>query len=133
MDPIANMFNMIKNAQAVNKSTVKVPFSRLKHEIAKKMVQIGALKKVTKKGEKPHYVLELELQYIELNKDNDSRIPRLSILKRVSKPGKRVYSGTKQLRTGAYEILLLSTPRGILTDKEAKKFNTGGEVLAKIR
>jgi len=128
MDPISNMLIQIKNAAMVGKPSVSVPFSNLKMEIAKVLQKEGYLKSVVKKGKKIKKVLACDLTYNEAGK------ARFTDVVRVSKLSRRVYIGVKELRpvrqgTGS---MVLSTPKGIMTDKEAKAANQGGEVLFKI-
>jgi len=128
MDPISNMLIQIKNAAMVGKPSVSVPFSNLKMEIAKVLQKEGYLKAVVKKGKKIKKVLACDLSYNEAGK------ARFTDVARVSKLSRRVYIGVKELRpvrqgTGS---MILSTPKGIMTDKEAKAANQGGEVLFKI-
>ncbi len=127
-DPIADMLTRIRNAQAVQKETVEVPFSRLKYEIAEVMARHGFLKAVGIRGKKARRVLEINLKY-----DQD-KAPAIAGLKRVSKPGQRIYVAARGLRkvkdgTG---IAILSTSKGILGDQEGRKAHMGGEVLCEV-
>lgn len=127
MDQIANMVNMVKNAGRVEHESVIVPFSKIKHSIAECLVKEGYLASVTKKMKKGFPVLELGIAYVD-------GTPKVSGVERVSKSSRRVYKGVKEIRpsrTGS-SLTVLSTPKGILTDKEARKEMVGGEVLFKI-
>lgn len=126
-DPIADMLNRIRNAQAVSHQTVNIPFSNLKYEIAKVLKKHGFIEKVEKKGKKVNKTIEITLKY-------DGKTPVISSLKRISKPGQRIYKGSKELRRvrGGYGIAIISTPKGLMTNKEARKQKIGGEVLAEI-
>ncbi len=127
MDQIANMMNMVKNSNRVSRESVVVPFSKLKHSIAECLVKEGFLSSVSKKTKKGMPILELGLVYIEGE-------PKVIGVERVSKSSRRVYKGVKDIkstRTGA-GLTVLSTPKGILTDKQARKEMVGGEVLFKI-
>jgi|SRR3972149_1572179 len=128
-DPIAAMLIMIKNASRVKGKTVTVPYSKLKHSIANCLEKEGYLAGVSKKVIKnmPALVLVLDLAY-------EGEKAKLTDLKRISKPSLRVYAGVKDLRPvrQGYGIMVLSTPKGILTDKEAKKELVGGEVICKL-
>jgi small subunit ribosomal protein S8 len=128
MDTIANMLSGIKNAGKAKKETVIIPFSAFKQELAKSLVEAGYLKAqhTTKIG--AHQGLELVLMY---DKDGEATIVDV---KRISKPSKRVYVGVKDIRPVKFGSgsLFLSTPKGILTDKQARKELVGGEALFEI-
>ena len=123
-DPITDMLNQIKNAQAVSHKTVSVPFSNLKHEIALILEKHGFIGKVEKKGRTPKRSIEIALKYPVA----------ISGLKRISKPGQRIYTGFKYIKgsKGGLGILIISTPKGLMTDKEAKRNRLGGEVICEI-
>jgi len=128
MDPISNMLVQIKNAAMVGKPSISVPFSNLKMEIAKVLQKEGYLKSAVKKGKKVKKVLACDLSYNEAGK------PRFTDVARISKLSRRVYIGVKEIHpirqgTGS---MILSTPKGIMTDKDARAANQGGEVLFKI-
>lgn len=127
MDSITDMLNRIRNAQAVLKPTVDVPFSDLKYEIAKILEKRGFIEKTEKKGKKIRKILEIVLKY-------DDKSPAISGLKRVSRPGQRIYKGFEELRSvrQGYGIAIVSTSKGLLTDKEARKNKLGGEVLCEV-
>lgn len=125
MDQIANMINMIKNASGRDHEFVVVPYSKLKFSIAECLVKEKYLKNAVKKTQKGFPVLELELNY------NPDGSPKITGVERISKSGRRVYKGVKDIRRG-YGLTVISTPKGILTDKEAKKEMVGGEVLFKL-
>jgi small subunit ribosomal protein S8 len=125
MDTIANMLTIIRNGQAVKKETVSIPYSSVKEALAEKMVQAGFLKGVEKKGKKNKKIIDLNLAYTEKGE------PMIHEIKRISKPSKRVYTPVNKLKTirGGFGIQILSTSKGIMTDKEAKKEKVGGEVI----
>ena len=126
--PIADLINQIKKAGAVKKATVSVPFSNFKLSIAEKLKDAGWVKSVEKKGKKIKKTLDITLMYTEEGKAH------IQGVKRVSKPGRRIYHGADEIipvRYG-YGALILSTPKGIKTDKEAKKEKVGGEALFQI-
>lgn len=127
MNPIADMLTKIRNAQAAKKNTVSVPFSTLKYNILKILEKEGFIESVKKRGKKINKII-ISLKY---NKDGS---PRINYLKMISKSGRRVYMKSKNVYfpKSGYGILLLSTPKGILTSKEAKKEKTGGEVLCEV-
>jgi small subunit ribosomal protein S8 len=127
-DPIADMLNRIKNAQAVSHSTVEVPFSNFKYEIAKILEKHGFIEKVEKKGRKVKRVIVITLKYRD-------KTPAISGLKRVSKPGQRIYLDSSQIKRvkGGYGMAIISTSKGgLMIDKEARKQRLGGEVLCEI-
>jgi len=125
MDQIANMINMIKNAGRAHHETVVVPYSKIKSSIAECLVKEGYLKSATKKTKKNFPVLELGLIY------NEDGNPKITGVGRVSKSSCRVYKGVKDIKR-SYGLTVFSTPKGILTDKQAKKEMVGGEVLFKL-
>ncbi len=127
MDPIADMLTSIRNSQAVLKETVKIPFSKVKFEIAKILEKNGFIKKVEKKGRGIKRLLEIKLKY-------DDKEPVISSLKRISKPGQRIYIGAKEIRPvrSGYGISIISTSEGLMTNKEARRKNIGGEVICQI-
>ncbi len=127
MDPIANMLTSIRNGQMASMEMVKIPFSKIKLEIAKVLVRESLLKKVEKKGRGTKRIIEMELKYKE-------GVPVMSSLKRVSKPGQRIYTKIKDVRPvrNDYGILIISTSKGLMTNREAKKQKLGGEVICKI-
>lgn len=130
-DPIADMLNIIRNAQAVSKKTAVIPFSNLKYEIAKILEKQGLVGKIEKKGRKPKKVLEIVLKYPSAEQANH---PVISGLKRISKPGQKIYIGAKKIRPvrGGYGISIISTPKGLMTNKEAKRKKLGGEIICEI-
>ena len=127
-DPISDMLNRIKSAQIVAKTAADVPYSKLKHEIAKCLERAGFVAKLEIKGrQKNRKVLHVLLKYID-NK------PAIIGTKRVSKPGQRIYhkrKNIKMVRQG-YGVAVLSTSQGVLSDREARKKNLGGEVLCNV-
>lgn len=126
MDPIANMLIAIKNASLVNRENLTIPSSKMKVSILELLKKEGYIKafNVTE-GVKPF--VEIVLTYV-------NKAPRITDVKRVSKPSKRVYTGVKDIAPVKYGhgICVISTPKGIMTDKEARKEMVGGEVLFKI-
>lgn len=126
-DPIADMLTRIRNANKVKIETVSLPSSKEKAEIAKILVQEGYLKDYKVEGDKVK-TLTLTLNYT----DKGHRV--LSGLKRISKPGLRVYCEVEKLPRvlNGLGIALVSTSKGILTDKQCREQNVGGEVLAYI-
>jgi len=127
MDPISNMLTAIRNAIAVNHRTVSIPFSNLKYEIAKILEKQGFVEKVRKVGKKTKKSIVITLKY-------QQGIPVISGLKRISKPGQRIYLSSKRLKRvkGGYGIAIISTSKGLMTDREARKQNLGGEVICEV-
>jgi small subunit ribosomal protein S8 len=126
-DPITDMLNQIRNAQAVSKTEVLIPFSNIKNEIANILSKegfVGEVKKATKGKIK---VLKIFLKY-------DAGMPQISGVKRVSKPGQRIYGGVHEIKKvrGGYGLSIISTSKGLMTDKDAKKQKIGGEVLLEV-
>lgn len=127
MDPISNMIIMIKNGSLANKKTVVLPYSNLKNSIAECLKKEGYIADFSKKARKNHSVLEIELSYV-------GKKPKISEVERISKQSKRVYFGVKDIfpiKNGS-GILILSTPKGIMSGQMAKKEQVGGEALFKI-
>jgi len=126
-DSIADMLIRIENAQAVSKKTVDIPFSVIKYKIAKVLEGEGFIDGAVKKGKNPAKVIRVTLKYKEGS-------PAISKTKRVSKPGRRIYQKSKELKPvkDGYGISILSTPKGIMSNKLARKEGLGGEVLCKV-
>jgi small subunit ribosomal protein S8 len=127
MDQIANMINMIKNANRAEHEVVVVPYSKIKHAIADCLVREGYIATATKKMKKTFPVLELGLSYVD-------GAPKVTGVDRISKSSCRIYSSVKDIRPvrHGHGIMVLTTPKGILTDKQARKEMVGGEVLFKM-
>ncbi len=127
MDPISDMLTSIRNALTVKHLTVSIPFSNLKYEIAKILEKEGFIEKAEKKGKRSKRFIEIVLKYTD-------GLPAISGLKRTSKPGQRIYSGRKRIRRvkGGYGIAIISTSKGLMTDKEAKRQKIGGEVICEV-
>lgn len=127
MDPITDMLNRIRNALAVSKETVDIPFSNLKYGIAKILEKRKFIEKAEKKGRKNKKIIEITLMYRD-------KMPVISGLKRVSKPGQRTYVPVKKIKPikSGYGITIISTSKGLMTNKEAKKQKLGGEIICEI-
>lgn len=123
-DPIADMLNRIKNAQAVGHESASFGFSNMKYEIAGILQRKGVIRGAEKKGRKEKKIIKVIL-----------KSPQESFqVKRVSKPGQRIYvsaNNIKPVRAG-YGFLIISTPKGLMDGKEAKKNKVGGEILCEI-
>ena len=127
-DSITDILNRIRNAQAVLKDTLECPFSKLKYEIAKILEKEGFIMKVEKKGRGIKRIIEITLKKCK------DKTPAIYGLKRVSRPGQRIYKKARELRPikGGYGIAIISTPKGLMTNKKARKEKLGGEVLFEV-
>jgi len=127
-DPIADMLTRIRNAQIAKHDVVMIPASNMKKAIAKILLQEGYVKNVDFIADGMAGNIKLTLKYVE-NKQNV-----IVGLKRISRPGLRVYAPCDELPKvlGGLGIALISTSKGVMTDKEARKNQVGGEVLAYI-
>ena len=127
-DPIADMLTRIRNANTAKHDTVDIPSSKMKVSIAEILKKEGYIKDYEiVKDEKGFSTIRVTMKY---GKDKNEKI--ISGLKRISKPGLRVYANTDELPKvlGGLGIAIISTNKGVVTDKEARKLNVGGEVLA---
>lgn len=127
-DPVADLVVRLKNASAVRKASVSVPYSNFKLAIAEALKRTGYVKAVEKKGKKAKKTLDITLAY------GESEMPAISGMRRVSKPGRRVYRAARELFSVRYGhgALILSTPKGVLTNAEARKQKVGGEALFEV-
>ena len=127
-DPIADMLTRIRNANQVSHETVSMPSSKLKVQLAKLLKEEGFITDYSEKVEGKFKVLEITLKYDAKNK------PVITKLERISKPGLRNYSKAKDLPKvlGGMGIAVVSTSKGLLTDRKARKENIGGEVLCYV-
>ncbi len=127
-DPIADMLTRIRNANAVSHPSVEMPSSKLKVALAKLLKSEGFITDYTESAEGNFKKLSIELKYDEQHK------PVITSLKRVSKPGLRSYCKAKNLPKvlGGLGVAIVSTSKGLLTDRKARKENIGGEVLCYI-
>jgi len=127
MDSISNMIIMMKNASLVGKESVCFPYAKLKNAIAVCLKKEGYAGDISKKVKKGIPMLEVGLIYID-------KKPRISEVERISKQSRRVYFGMKDIHTvrSGSGLLVLSTPKGIMSGKEARKEQVGGEALFRI-
>lgn len=127
MDPIANFIIRLKNAGNAGLTTMSIPHSNINEAIAGVLLASGYIKSFEKKGKKVTKSLEIELAYEEGK-------PKVTGVERISKLSRRVYGKAKDIRPirYGYGMSVLSTPKGILRDIDAKKAGVGGEVLFKI-
>ena len=125
-DPIADMLTRIRNASMVRKKEVSIPFSKMKMAIANILVREGYVAKVEESKGKPSFIV-LTLKY----SDGQSAVQNL---KRMSTPGHRLYIKNSEIKKvlNGLGLAILSTPRGILTDKEARNAKIGGELICEI-
>lgn len=126
-DPIADMLTRIRNAQIAKHDVVVLPASNTKKAIAKILLAEGYVKSVDFIDEAPQGSIKIALKYV-------NKQPVIAGLKRISKPGLRVYARAEELPKvlGGLGIAIISTSKGLMTDKEARKEMIGGEVLAYI-
>jgi small subunit ribosomal protein S8 len=127
-DPLGDMLTRIRNAQMRKKSKVVTPASRLRASVLNVLQDEGYIRgfaEVHQEGGHPE--IEIELKYFD-------GTPVISSIQRVSKPGRRVYSGAKELPSvrNGLGISIISTPRGVMSDSSARDENVGGEVLCQV-
>jgi len=127
-DPIADMLTRIRNASKAKLEKVDIPSSKLKLEIAKILKDEGYIKNLKMVKDRRQGVIRVYLKY------TDEEVPVIQGLKRVSRPGCRVYAGNDAIPKvlAGLGVAILSTPKGIQTGKQAKKDNVGGEVLCHV-
>ena len=125
-DAIADMLTRIRNASSAKHDSVKIPASNMKKAIAQILVDEGYIKSFTVEEDGKQGIMEVQLKY----GPNKSSV--ITGLRRVSKPGLRIYTNVEDMPKvmKGLGIAILSTPKGIMTDKDARKANVGGEVLA---
>ena len=128
-DPIADMLTRIRNANTAKHDTVDIPSSKIKLAIADILVDEGYIAKYDIIDEGSYKTMRVTLKY---GADKNEKI--ITGIKRISKPGLRVYAGKDEIPyvLGGLGIAILSTNQGIVTDKEARKLKVGGEVLALV-
>jgi small subunit ribosomal protein S8 len=127
MDQISNMIIMLKNASRAGHESVILPHSKIKNAILECLKKEGYVKDISKKVRKGHPVLEVELVYNE-------KMPKINEAERISKQSRRVYFGVTDIhkvRNGT-GVLILSTPKGILSGRDARKEQVGGEALFRL-
>jgi small subunit ribosomal protein S8 len=126
-DPIADMLTTIRNATMVYHDKVDVPYSKIKAEIARILKEEGFISNFKKIESPNRNFLRIYLKY----GPNKEQVIRS--IARVSRPGCRVYAGYEELpRTGDMTVYIVSTPKGIVTDRVARKNKTGGEIVCKV-
>jgi len=124
VDPISDMLTRIRNAQSAEHKTVAIPLSKIKLEIAKILKQEKYIGDYKKSGKGNNKILEINLEYPIAIRE----------IKRISKQGQRIYSKASELKRikNGYGISVISTPKGLMTNKEARKARLGGEILFEI-
>jgi small subunit ribosomal protein S8 len=127
-DPIADMLTRIRNANVAMKDEVQIPTSRLKEEMAKLLAQEGYVTGYRVEGDVPKRRLVVEMKY------GPDRQRTISGMKRVSRPGRRVYADRDHLPRvlGGLGVAILSTSQGLMTDRQAARRRIGGEVLCQV-
>lgn len=127
MDPIAQMLNQIKNAQAVGKESISLDFSNFKQAVAKVLEESHFVLKVEKKGRGIKRTLEIFLRY-------EDGQPVLTNFRKISKPSRRMFSSVKDIKAShdGQGITIISTPGGVMTGSSARKNKLGGELIAEV-
>jgi len=127
-DPIADMLTRIRNANQAKMKSVDVLLSKVNFNIAKVLKKTGYISGFNVKRENNKGMLRIYLKF------TDSKEGVISGIERVSKPGRRIYVGTDKVPKvlNGYGVAILSTSKGIVTDKEAREMHTGGEILCKV-
>ncbi len=127
-DPIADFLTRIRNGLKAGKTQVGMPSSKMKKNLANVLKQEGFIKDFGTQTEGPFETLIVELKYDEANR------PAIEGLKRISKPGRRIYAKRDELPKIRFGlgIAIITTSRGVMTDKEARNQNIGGEVICSI-
>lgn len=126
-DPISDMLIRIKNAQKAGNLTVEIPYSSFKFELAKILAQEGFIGAVEEKGKKVTRKIQINLKY-------EAGAPAISDIVRKSKPSRRIYLGKDKIHTVKQGTgrAIISTSRGLMTEKEARKAGLGGEFICEI-
>ncbi len=130
-DPIADMLTRIRNASRARHPHVEMPASRVKLSIAQVLRDEGYIDSFEERGEEPKRVLRVYLRYAASGRGRD---PVLSGIRRISKPGLRVYAKSTQIPRvfGGLGAAILSTPRGVMSGTQARRQKVGGEVIAHV-
>jgi small subunit ribosomal protein S8 len=125
-DPIGDMLTRIRNGYLASRQEVIVPHSKIKQSLAEILLKEGYLKKIEVEKQVPKS-MKLTLKY-------EGKSSAMTQVKRISKPGKRIYVKAKEIRPvlSGLGVIILSTPKGLMTGKEAKKKNMGGEAVCRV-
>jgi len=127
-DPLADLLTRVRNGQAANKVHVQMPSSKLKVSVCKVLKQEGYIEDYSvSQAENNKQILDIALKYYQ-------GAPVIESIQRVSKPGRRVYKGSEDLPSvlGGFGVAIISTSKGLMTDKEAREGGHGGEVLCTV-
>ena len=128
-DPISDMLTRIRNASEKRHQNTRIPSSRMSHSIAKVLQQEGFISEITEEGEGIEKHLVVGLKY-----SGKHRLPIIRSMQRVSKPGLRIYKNTRGLPKvlGGLGVAIISTSKGVMSDRDARKQGVGGEVLCYV-
>ncbi|HOI60048.1 MAG TPA: 30S ribosomal protein S8 [Candidatus Pacearchaeota archaeon] len=128
MDRVADMLTTINNAQIVSKKQISVPYSEFKFRIAELLQKEGYVLNVEKKGRVPNKKIIIDLKY----KENGT--PMITKIKKISKQGQRIYKTSSEIKPvkSGYGLSIISTSKGVVTNKEARKNNVGGEIICEV-
>ena len=126
-DPIGDMLTRIRNGQQARKAVIATPASKLRERVLDVLQREGYIRGYSRRDADGHSEIDIELKYHE-------GVPVIRTIRRVSTPGRRVYFGIKDLPRvfNGLGISILSTPRGVMSDSEARAANVGGEVLCRV-
>ena len=127
-DPIADMLTRVRNASSAMHDEVSIPSSKIKENIARILVDEGYVDSYEVDSDNGHPVIKIRLRY------SDERERVIAGIRRISKPGRRVYRGAQELPRvlGGLGVAIISTSQGLMTDKQARHAKVGGEVLAYV-
>jgi small subunit ribosomal protein S8 len=130
-DPIGDMLTRIRNALMAGQPQVAIPLSKIKVEIARILKDEGYIEDYTVGDETPVPIISIKLKYFGSRRE---RRPVITKLQRISKPGRRIYRGTRDMPRvmSGIGIAIVTTPKGVMTDQEARRQRVGGEVLCYI-
>ncbi|MCR4322995.1 MAG: 30S ribosomal protein S8 [Candidatus Azambacteria bacterium] len=128
MDPIADMLTRIRNAKSIGHETVSIPYSQIKSAILVVLKREKFIENFEKKGKKINKSIVVKLKY---QKDGS---PAISNITRVSKQGQRVYRPATKIHSvqDGFGVAVISTPKGLMTDREARRKNIGGEIICEV-
>lgn len=130
-DPIADMLTRIRNALMARHTTVAIPYSKMKQDIARILKEEGYVEDYTVGDESPVAMIHISLKYYG---ERRTRRPVITDLQRISKPGRRVYRGRRELPRvlSGTGIAIMTTPKGVMTAQQARRERVGGEVLCYV-
>lgn len=122
---MSDILTRIRNAQTVRHETVKVPYSNFAWDLVKVLEREGFIGEVEKIGRKEKRVIEISLKY-------ENREPALQVIRRISRPGRRIYKKSSEIYPRRGFVTIVSTPKGVMTDREARKARQGGELMCEV-